>query len=183
MSKVTGPLLSLDARGKIGGAIVFSGWKGIQTVRQLVTPSNPRTTGQMESRSKLAIAGKATKVTAPTSVLADYLRSVAPNGQSYASYFQKELLGANFSVVDAAITAYEAGGNATVAGYFDTEAGVLGVQPVDLTSIGGETYSAGQVLTAMYYGAKAAGAPATTAAWTALDNTATQAFGATTEAV
>lgn len=183
MSKVTGPLLSLDARGKIGGAIVFGGWKGIQTVRQLVTPSNPRTTGQMEVRSKLAVAGKATKVLASTSTLADHLRSVAPNGQSYASYLQKELLGANFATIDAAMTAYNLGGNATVKGYFDTEAGVLGVQAVDLSSIGGDTYTAGSVLAAMYFGSKAVGGPSTTPAFSALSEANVQAFGATTEAV
>jgi hypothetical protein len=51
MAKVTGPLLSLGARGKFGGALVFGIWKGIPTVRQYVTPANPQTAGQTSQRN------------------------------------------------------------------------------------------------------------------------------------
>ena len=53
MAKVTGPLLSLDARGQIGKALVFSNWKGIQDVRQFVVPSNPNTAAQQTQRGKI----------------------------------------------------------------------------------------------------------------------------------
>ena len=42
MVKVSGPMMSLDASGKLGDAIVFSKWKGRNYVRQLVKPSNPK---------------------------------------------------------------------------------------------------------------------------------------------
>lgn len=179
MAKVSGPLLSLDARGKIGGAMVFSGWKGTQTVRQLVTPANPRSTDQMTTRTKLAVAGKATKVTEYNSSFADWLRSVAPNGQSWASYLQKEVLGPNFSNFDAAVTAYNLGGNATEKGYIDAAAADIGVEAVNLTSIGGTTYSAGQVLCAIYMRAYALGAPEATLAFDALTETVADDFAAT----
>lgn len=179
MAKVSGPLLSLDARGKIGGALVFSGWKGLQTVRQFVVPANPRSTTQQASRSKLAVAGKATKVTEFNSSFADYVRTIAPNGQSYASYVQKDLLGPNFTNIDAAIVAYNAGGNTTEKGYIDAAAADIGVEGVDLTSIGGVAYSAGQVLCALYQAAYRLGAPEATVDFSALTETIADDFAAT----
>lgn len=51
MALVTAPLLSLDARGKFAGALVYSNWKGRPTVRQLVTPANPKSAGQVSTRA------------------------------------------------------------------------------------------------------------------------------------
>lgn len=53
MALVSGPMLSLDARGKFGGALVFSNWKGRPTVRQLVKPSNPRSNAQYGQRAMM----------------------------------------------------------------------------------------------------------------------------------
>lgn len=50
MAKVTGPLLSLGASGQLGKTVVFGSWRGISTVRQLVIPANPKTTGQVLTR-------------------------------------------------------------------------------------------------------------------------------------
>lgn len=46
MVKVNAPVMSLDASGSLGNAIVFSKWKGRNYVRTLVTPSNPRSGSQ-----------------------------------------------------------------------------------------------------------------------------------------
>ncbi len=51
MAKVTAPLMSMDASGTVGGAIVFSKWKGRNYVRTHVTPSNPQTAAQTAVRS------------------------------------------------------------------------------------------------------------------------------------
>jgi len=59
MAQVTGPLLSLDATGQIGGAIVFSHWKGRNTVRKLVTPSNPQTGAQTGQRAMMTFLSAA----------------------------------------------------------------------------------------------------------------------------
>ena len=56
MAKVTGPLLSFSARGKLANSMVFSAWKGIQDVRQFVVPANPRTTEQVAQRGLFANA-------------------------------------------------------------------------------------------------------------------------------
>lgn len=54
MAKVTAPLISLDARGKLADTLVFGNWKGIPTVRQYVIPSNPRTSAQIAQRDLMA---------------------------------------------------------------------------------------------------------------------------------
>lgn len=54
MAKVKGPLMSMDASGSLGGAIVFSKWKGRNYVRQHVTPSNPQSNLQRTYRSSMA---------------------------------------------------------------------------------------------------------------------------------
>ena len=51
MAKVDGPLLSLDASGTIAGALTFSKWKGVNYVRQRVTPYNPKSAGQTTQRT------------------------------------------------------------------------------------------------------------------------------------
>lgn len=53
MVKVNAPMLSLDASGKLGGAVVFSKWKGRNYVRALVTPANPKSGPQVGVRSML----------------------------------------------------------------------------------------------------------------------------------
>lgn len=50
MAKVTGPLFSVDARGKIADTLVFMGWRGIKTVRKWLKPANPRTAAQVQTR-------------------------------------------------------------------------------------------------------------------------------------
>lgn len=51
MVKVNAPALSLDASGSLGGALVFSKWKGRAYVRMLVKPANPRSGGQVGVRA------------------------------------------------------------------------------------------------------------------------------------
>ena len=55
MAKLVGPLMSFGARGKLGGSLVYSAWKGINTARQLVTPANPRSPAQVAQRDLLAL--------------------------------------------------------------------------------------------------------------------------------
>lgn len=51
MARTSAPLLSLDASGSVAGALVYSKWKGRSYVRQLVTPANPKSGGQVGIRS------------------------------------------------------------------------------------------------------------------------------------
>jgi hypothetical protein len=51
MSKLTGPLLSMGARGAIGKTLVASTWKGQPYMRQYVIPANPQTSEQSLTRT------------------------------------------------------------------------------------------------------------------------------------
>ena len=59
MAKVTGPFLSLDARGKVAKTLTASVWKGINYMRQRVVPSNPRTAKQVAIRDIVKDASQA----------------------------------------------------------------------------------------------------------------------------
>lgn len=50
MARVGGPLLSLSASGTIGKALVYAQWKGLPYARSHVTPANPNSTAQQETR-------------------------------------------------------------------------------------------------------------------------------------
>ena len=58
MAKVDGPLLSLEARGKIADAIVFFPWKGRHCVRQWLKPTQPNSTLQGYVRAAMYGIGK-----------------------------------------------------------------------------------------------------------------------------
>jgi hypothetical protein len=58
MAKVDGPLLSLEARGKIADAIVFFPWKGRHVVRQWLKPTNKMSTLQGYVRAAVISIGK-----------------------------------------------------------------------------------------------------------------------------
>jgi len=51
MAKVTGPLMSMDARGQLGKTLVYLGWKGLRTVRGYVVPANPQSAAQTSHRT------------------------------------------------------------------------------------------------------------------------------------
>jgi len=50
LAKVHGPLFSLDARNKIGNALVYGIWKGIPWVRCWRKPQNPKEPDQVAQR-------------------------------------------------------------------------------------------------------------------------------------
>jgi hypothetical protein len=54
MAKVTGPLFSLSASGKLGDAIVFTKWRGIIDVRSWVKPKNNQQPNQMIVRNNFS---------------------------------------------------------------------------------------------------------------------------------
>lgn len=56
--KVTGPGLSISASGKLAGVLVASTWKGRPYMRQLVTPANPKSGGQVGTRAMMAFLGQ-----------------------------------------------------------------------------------------------------------------------------
>lgn len=58
MVKVNGPMMSMDASGKLADTIVFSKWKGRNYVRNRVIPANPKSGSQVGVRSMFAWLSK-----------------------------------------------------------------------------------------------------------------------------
>ena len=56
MARLTGPLLSLDARQTFANTIVFSAWKGLNYARLRVDPYNPKSAYQTGIRETLTWA-------------------------------------------------------------------------------------------------------------------------------
>lgn len=139
MAKVTMPLLSTEARGKIADAIVYFPWKGLAVVRQWLKPANPQSVNQMTARAKLKAIGKAiSKIYTPDDVASGsviYQRSLAkaPAGQPWNSYFAKKVLDfvkttTNWTAMTAAYT------TASAHTQFETEATALGLVNFSLTA-------------------------------------------------
>lgn len=94
MAKVAGPLMSMDASGKLGDSIVFSKWKGRNTVRQFVIPANPMSSGQGDQRIMMGGTGRAVGQIAVSSDINAQLMTlnVIPSGQSKQSYLVKYII-------------------------------------------------------------------------------------------
>lgn len=62
MAKVKGPLFGFRARGQLGKSLVFGDWRGVSYARQLVTPANPNTEAQQDTRGVFAYLNRLWKV-------------------------------------------------------------------------------------------------------------------------
>jgi hypothetical protein len=80
-------LFSLDARNKIGDALVFIGWKGIKDVRMWLKPAQPRTGLQGDVRLILGGLGRACKPADTTKYYVYNAKQAAPAQQSWISRF------------------------------------------------------------------------------------------------
>lgn len=116
MAKTTGPLFSMDASGKFGGALVFGKWKGRNVVRQLVTPANPQSADQEASRNAVRCFGEAQRQmnlsaevhAGDTATDKALFTAAAPSGQAWNGYLVKSGIGSNQIHYDAATVAYAA---------------------------------------------------------------------------
>lgn len=103
MAKVQGPLMSMQASGKFGGALVFANRIGTNVARLLVTPSNPQSLNQETARNYVRVAGagqrfaKLTALKYPAATLTDkaLLSLAAPTGQTWNGYLVKGEIGVN----------------------------------------------------------------------------------------
>lgn len=138
MSKVTGPLFSLDARNKLGGAIVYSIWKGRNYVRRLIVPANPKSDDQAQARLFMGACGKNNKMiesisdgAATDSVLYTQIKEKTPNDQSYHSYFMKTMIGLEAANILAARTAFAALGSPSIA-FWEAGAAAIPITGFDI---------------------------------------------------
>lgn len=99
MAKVTGPLLSLDARGSVAKTIVFSAWKGINYVRQRVIPTYSNTAAQADIRELITEASQAWfSETSPIDSAYKAAYNVAAEGRAYSGFnlFMRDCVGKNW---------------------------------------------------------------------------------------
>lgn len=134
MAKVTGPLMSMSASGKLADAIVFFGWKGTNVVRQWLKPSNPQTSGQGDTRIAMGGTGRAVgKMVASGSYHQQLIDlGLIPGGQTKQSYMVKYIID-NFistGTLYAAELANMTGHSASTD--FGTSADSLGILEFDL---------------------------------------------------
>ena len=94
MAKVTAPLFSLGASGKIGDAIVYFTWKGRNVVRQFLVPANPQSTGQGDRRIIMGGTGRAVGQMVTDASYHDQLITLEliPGGQTKQSYMVKYII-------------------------------------------------------------------------------------------
>jgi len=94
MAKVTGPLMSMSASGKLANSIVFFGWKGVNVVRQWLKPANPQSATQGDQRIIMGGTGKAVGKIMATSAFAQQLIDLGliPGGQTKQSFLVKYIL-------------------------------------------------------------------------------------------
>jgi hypothetical protein len=132
MAKVTAPLLSMDARNKIGDALVFIGWKGIKDVRMWLKPAQPKTGKQGDVRLVLGGLGRASKPADPSKYYVYNAKQAAPAQQSWISRFVQYIKNTYMSTAtdfEAENTEYE---SHTAKSSFDTAAADLGLTDFDI---------------------------------------------------
>lgn len=117
MAKLVGPLMSLEARGKLGDALVYFPFKGRNVVRAWTIPTNPRDIDQKLIRQKIGSLGKfVSKIIRVTSVIVNgskmyqLVKADTPATQIWNAWLVKKAIDdlktdANFTALSAAIAA------------------------------------------------------------------------------
>ena len=94
MARVTGPLYSMSASGKIGDAMVFFPWKGLSVVREWLKPANPQSADQGDRRIIIGGTGRAVGKIKPGSEFAQQLidLELIPASQTKQSFIVQYIL-------------------------------------------------------------------------------------------
>lgn len=132
MAKVTGPLMSMSASGKIADTIVFFAWKGIHVVREWLKPANPKTADQGDQRLITGALGRASSVVHTTSDFAAEIRAYMAAGLTWPSAITKYMVDNvvnDGTAWDALVTEYEAH---TAVADFNSEAAALNIQQFNI---------------------------------------------------
>jgi hypothetical protein len=132
MAKVSAPLLSMDARNKIGDALVFIGWKGLKTVRMWLKPAQPRTGKQGDVRLILGGLGRACKPADTTKYYVSEAKKVAPAQQSWISRFVQYIRTTYMATAEDFEAEYDEYSGHTVKSAFDQAAAALGLTDFDI---------------------------------------------------
>lgn len=134
MAKVTGPLYSMTASGKIADAMVFFSWKGTSVVRQWLIPKNLKSEDQGDQRQVLGGVGRAMGAVKSTSAFETKLNAAVtvPTDQTRQSYLVKRAINtymSNATAFEALNTEYE---GHTAKADFDSSALAVGLTTLDI---------------------------------------------------
>lgn len=145
MAKVVLPLLSVEARNKLGDAMVFFPLPHCDqnVVRRWLKPTNPKSEAQGDVRLKVKAMGYGNSFIDPTKTLATQIKAVTPSGQTWAAYFIKTALGDNFANIDASLTAWD---SATNTGDWNSAAADLGMVDQDISYASIDPITAGEIM-------------------------------------
>ena len=134
MAKVTGPLMSFSASGKIADVMVYFTWKGRNVVRQWLVPANPQSADQGDRRIIMGGTGRAAgQITVDENYHQQLIDlELIPGGQTKQSYIVKYIIdnyisnATNFSTELACMKAHAA------SDHIQTLADALGLLEFDL---------------------------------------------------
>ena len=132
MAKVTGPLFSVSASGKIADAIVFFAWKGRHVVRQWLKPANPKSPLQGTQRLICGALGRSVSPIHSTSAVAVDVRLYMETGATWVSEIVKYMIDSvvnDGTAWDALVTEAEAH---SASAAFGTEAVALNLHQLDI---------------------------------------------------
>ena len=133
MAKVTGPLFSVSATGKIADSIVFFPWKGRHVVRQWLKPANPQSADQGDMRQIVGALGRACSVVQTAHDFASEVRAYMSAGQTWVSAIVKYMVDNvcnDGTAWDALVTEKMAHPSQAI---FDTKAGTLNLVLLNIT--------------------------------------------------
>jgi hypothetical protein len=147
MSKVVAPLQSFSASGKIGKSLVFFSHLGRNVVRGLVTPANPESETQGDSRLLLGALGRAARgVARPSDYYAAIIQFV-PAGQTWVSAMISYIISAYGSGATG-VAALNAAYDGQAATNWEAQAALRGLTDLTITyaASGEQTITAGAQL-------------------------------------
>jgi|SRR3972149_10432145 len=98
MVRVTGPFLSLDARGTLADTMTGSFWRGINYIRVRVVPHNPRSTAQVAVRDTLTDGVSKWRFGTISQLHKNYWNTYAAGlGESGFNRFMRQYVSQNYS--------------------------------------------------------------------------------------
>lgn len=152
MAKVVLPLLSVEARGKIGDAMVFFPLPHCEqaVVRRWLKPTNPQSASQGDVRIKAKSTGYNNSFIVNAATLQTQIAAVTPSGQTWAAYYIKQQHGASFATWDADRTEFD---GLTNTAEWESDVAGLGMVDQDISYADEDPVTPGEVV---YHAAKAA---------------------------
>ena len=147
MARVVMPLLSVEARGKVGNALVFMpiphAANGLNSVRVWTIPKNPQTESQGDVRLRCKALGYALSFIEGGSVVQTQIAAVTPATNIWNAHFLKTAFGDAFAALDASRTAWGTAANSVG---WTSVADSLGVVAKDIDYASIAAFEAGEIV-------------------------------------